>query len=316
MMRFLSSTREDLGGFRQTHGGARGGFRNNSRRGARGGSHHFSSSSRQARPSSSPSFRSPLSILAENPTHRNSPVKDGVSFAEVVRSSPPHSQAQTLSSTVKLRRSLGSGEICKHYLQPGHSVGECRHQLTCQRCSGVGHFAVRCPLRTPHHDHPTPEKTLRNPKKHALAKDNPLKSLLHVPARSSFLRVSLPISEAIIQSKDDLKRMIIIKVLSGNASVKLLHDFLPQALKSDQCEHITPFGDDFILTLFSARIAVAIVKRSPVHLHSNLGQCSLKLSHWTPKFGSHSIAAGNYNWIRMSNLPLHCWNWNSILEVF
>lgn len=65
--------------------------------------------------------------------------------------------------------------------------------------------------------------------------------------------------------------MIVIKVLNGNVSVRSLHDTLPQYLKTDQCEHITPYGDDFILRLLTAKAAAAIVKKSHVSLHSNLG---------------------------------------------
>lgn len=57
------------------------------------------------------------------------------------------------------------------------------------------------------------------------------------------------------------------------------------------------------------------VKKSPLNLNSNLGPCNVSLSYWTSEFGSHSIDAGNYNWIRLHNLPLHCWNWDSIVEV-
>lgn len=145
----------------------------------------------------------------------------------------------------------------------------------------------------------------------------PLEPLLHVPARTSStsIRVSLPISEAIIQSKENLKRMIIIKVLSGNVSVRSLRGSLPHCLQTYQCEFITPFGEDFILTLYSAKVATAFVKKSPLTLHSNIGQSSISLSHWTLEFGSHAVASGNCNWVRMTNLLLHCWNWNSIVEV-
>lgn len=185
------------------------------------------------------------------------------------------------SSSVKRRQSPDSGEVCKRCLCPGHNVGDCRHQLTCRRCSGIGHFDVCCPLGTPPQASSSFKKVLPSTKKHSFTKDNPLKPLFHVPVHpsSSSFRVSLPISEAIIQSKEDLKRMIVIKVISGNASVKSLHDSLPQHLKTNQCEHITPYGDDFIITLFTAKVAAAIVKKSPISLQTNLGQYSLKLAH-------------------------------------
>lgn len=65
--------------------------------------------------------------------------------------------------------------------------------------------------------------------------------------------------------------MIIIKILSGNSSVPSLHASLPQSLNTDQCENITPFRDDFILSMSTARIAATIVKKSLLSLNSNLG---------------------------------------------
>lgn len=94
-----------------------------------------------------------------------------------------------------------------------------------------------------------------------------------------------------------------------------IHVSLPQSLNTDQCENITSFGDGFILLLSTARAVAAIVKKSSITVNPNLGQCNPSLAYWTPEFGSHDIAAKNYNWVRMTNLSLHCWNWNLIVEV-
>lgn len=45
------------------------------------------------------------------------------------------------------------------------------------------------------------------------------------------------------------------------------------------------------------------------------GQCMIRLSHWTPEYDFHDVAVGNYNWIRMSNRPLHYWNYDYIMAV-
>lgn len=34
-----------------------------------------------------------------------------------------------------------------------------------------------------------------------------------------------------------------------------------------------------------------------------------------PEFESHAIAAGEYHWIRLSNMSLHHWSWDSIVLV-
>lgn len=142
-----------------------------------------------------------FSHQAETPVTRNSSVKDGVSLAEVVRSSPLQCHPQSLSSSktsssFKRRRSPDSGEVCKRCLRSGHKVDGCRHQLTCWRCSGIGHFAVRCPLRSPPRASTASEKAPPSYKKQSLTNATSLKPLIHVPARpsSSSFKVSLPIS--------------------------------------------------------------------------------------------------------------------------
>lgn len=311
-MRFLGGAREGYGGYRQVHGGARGGYRNSSRRGTLGGLHHNFTLSRHARPSSTssplPSSSTQLrSVFCVSPRWK------------MVYPLPKRLEALHLlvisSPCRPLSRSLLSNAADLRTAERFVS-GACIQAMTWETIDINSHvedaqvlvISLSIALSV-HHPRACPSfvKVAPNTKKHSFTKDKPLKPLLHVHVH--------PSSSSLIQSKDDLKRMIISKVLSGNASVKSLHDFLPQHLKTDQCEHITPYGDDFILTLFSAKAIAFIVKKSPISLQTNLGQCSLKLSHWTPQFGSHAIAAGNYNWIRMSNLPLHCWNWNSIVEV-
>lgn len=58
--------------------------------------------------------------------------------------------------------------------------------------------------------------------------------------------------------------MIIIKILSGNSSVPSLHASLPQSLNTDQCENITPFRDDFILSMCYGQNSSNNSKEEPV----------------------------------------------------
>ncbi|KAH7674576.1 Zinc finger CCHC-type protein [Dioscorea alata] len=116
---------------------------------------------------------------------------------------PPSVPIQTshpddLRASLKHGRSPESNEVCKRCLIPGHKIDECRHQLTCRRCFGIGHCVERCPLKSPQTDH-------------SKGKRLPMKPLLHVPVHrpspsTSLLRVLLPIFEAIIQSKEALKK--------------------------------------------------------------------------------------------------------------
>lgn len=201
-MRFLGGARDSHGGARDFHGGdrhprrgghgggcfSRGGSRGNARTNHGGPRRDYRSYVSSHQPIIAvPSASQPPPSAVEPPKNKNSPVKDGVSFADIARISPPQE-----NPTLKRRRSPEHEEVCKHCLRPGHKVEDCHHQLTCRCCSGVGHFAARCPLK-----HTPPGSLTVNP---SLQRNLPLpKPLLHVPVTRSTseihsLRVSLPIS--------------------------------------------------------------------------------------------------------------------------
>lgn len=222
-MRFLGSSRDSSFGSRNGSGSYR-----HSRGGARGGSH--GSSRRFSRPSvhsSTSSFSQPQKP-PDLQASKASPVREGTSYADVARNPPPSEPpSSSIQASLKRRRSPDSGDFCKKCLRSGHKLEDCRYQLTCKRCSGVGHFAIRCPLRTPLPRHDTKKSRVRS-KLLSSGITSELKPLLRVPVRSSptSLRVSLPITKAILKSKEDLKKMVIIRVISGNASVRSLHSSL------------------------------------------------------------------------------------------
>lgn len=181
---------------------------------------------------------------------KNSPVRDGVSFTEIVRSSPPQENTQPLqskitkgqTSSLKRHGSSESVEVCKHCLRPGHKI-DVQASTDIQPMLRHGHFTARFPLKSPYSDPKKERARLKKPQPPALTTP---KSLLHVPAsRPSFafpsLGVSLPITEDIIQPNEELKKLMIIKVLYGNASVHSLHAALLLQLNFDQCKNLTPF---------------------------------------------------------------------------
>lgn len=71
-------------------------------------------------------------------------------------------------------------------------------------------------------------------------------------SESSSLRVSLPTSEEIIKSKEELQKMVFIKAIFGNVSVHSLTRALPEILHSNHLVIVTPFDENFILTMNSA----------------------------------------------------------------
>lgn len=121
-----------LGGARHPHGGARGGAQK-SLGGSRGGARPFHGDFRRdLRPSST--HHLPIDGASTDPSPqpqevrpssiKNSPVKDGVSFAEVVRNSPP---SENPLPSLKRRRPPENKEVCKRCLRSGHKVEDCRH---------------------------------------------------------------------------------------------------------------------------------------------------------------------------------------------
>lgn len=175
-----------LGGAREPHGGSHGGARL-----SRGGARHSHSGSRggarQSFDGARRDFRASVTHhRADNASHpqadtslknKNSPVKDDITFADVARiSPPPESSNPPPSSSLKRCRSPENEEVCKHCLRYGHKIEDFRHQLTCRRCSGIGHFATRCPLKHSQSTTPREHLSLKKP-------SPPTKPLLHIPAR-------------------------------------------------------------------------------------------------------------------------------------
>ena len=222
--------------------------------------------------------------------------------------------------TLKRSRSSDNSDSCKRCLRTRHRAEGCQHQLTCRRCSGAGHIAAKCPLRSPSDTAQELERKKARSRRTFLE----AKPLIHVPPsletssdlpKATLLRISLPITEATIKSKEDLRKMVIIKVLSGNASVRSLLTTLLEMLNPNHCGNITAYDDHFLLSMTSMRVVNTAVKKSPVTFNSPFGRCTVGLSPWTPEFGFHALAVGNYHWIWLSNMPLHCWNWDSIVAI-
>lgn len=126
----------------------------------------------------------------------------------------PHPLKTTNQRTMKLQRTplkgkdlrwsivvlLDHNDVCKCCLRHRHKADQCRHQLTCWRYSYAGHFAVRCPLKSPTNN-ATKHKKERILSKKFSSSDRPtmIKPLLSIPTIKVFnssYRISLPISEA------------------------------------------------------------------------------------------------------------------------
>lgn len=45
------------------------------------------------------------------------------------------------------------------------------------------------------------------------------------------------------------------------------------------------------------------------------GPCSLDISPWSPELGSVSAAVGPGTWVRVWNLPFHCWSSSTVADV-
>lgn len=299
------------GGSRGGHGGSRGGSHSGGRGRLRGGFRGGSRSDVRGGPANPPPPRESSSL-----------VRDIVTYADATRSPPAadHSQPgdSEWQSVSKRRRLSESKLVCKKCLRSSHTSADCRHQLTCRRCAGAGHVAAHCPRRSPRGvEDENPRQRSKKPQIDARPLLNIAPSLTTAIASPDLplIRVSLPISEEINKTKEELRKMIIIRVSSGNVSVNSLMTHMPKIFYPGSIVNITPYDDEFILTMNSSRSAVQAVKRNPLSFSSKHGECTIILTPWTPEFKSHSLAAGNYQWIRISNLPMHCWNWDSIVSV-
>lgn len=193
-------------------------------------------------------------------------VREGTSFADTVKQPPKFNKAVILSScgeffwigriwtssaslsenksgdpSLKRWWLPNSGEIYKWWLRSRHKTKECRHLLMWRHCSSVGHIAIKYPLiLLPRFDSDAARKKVRSKRVFSEAKPllHVIQSLLRLRSTSSdplFLIISFPISEEISKSKEGPQKILIIKILSWNATV-------------DNYGSITPY-DDYVLLL-------------------------------------------------------------------
>lgn len=77
--------------------------------------------------------------------------------------------------------------------------------------------------------------------------------------------------EAIIKSKEDLRKLVVIRVISGMASVNALAVTFPSTLSLVISGNITPYDDNFLIMMASEKAVVTAMKNGLVTLNSLLG---------------------------------------------
>ncbi|KAH7691103.1 Zinc finger CCHC-type protein [Dioscorea alata] len=222
---------------------------------------------------------------------------------------------------------------CGRCFRSSHKTAECRHQVVCMRCAGVGHVAARCPIECSPRckrlhvrskiqqgqgqmkeqlaaaqgsQEDNTKKMEVNLKKH----DAPLGRL---PTRAS---ISLSLSPETEKLREELAKVAVLSIVEGNVNEASVLEVAPTILNRALAGPITPLNDLAILIPLASRQEVKdTYKLGKFRVATRDGPCTLSLSPWSTEIGADGRAVGSGMWTSIWNLPLHGWCWSTIAEV-
>ncbi|KAM0941644.1 putative virus X resistance protein-like, coiled-coil [Dioscorea sansibarensis] len=227
-------------------------------------------------------------------------VHSGTNYPRAV--SPPSPAARTslnMTDPTNKRRvvPLQISPVISHPTVADHHSSECGHLATNERRSPP---ASR--KRTSH------GRTQTLNQRHA-----PISQTHSVTPRTS---LSIPITEEILRSKNELKKTSIISVISGQTSEKHLQEELPVVLNLSGGVKVSPFGiNTFVISFHSEKDSRTAESMGLIQLDGRHGLCTVSLVPWSPELGSMGAATGSYRRITVVNLPLHCRDWATLVEL-
>ncbi|XP_039138075.1 uncharacterized protein LOC120275526 [Dioscorea cayenensis subsp. rotundata] len=226
---------------------------------------------------------------------------------------------------------------CGRCFRSSHSTADCRHQVVCLRCSGVGHVAARCPVddrRSPRRrkvhvrsklsggkggvperervDGRLPEKVSRTQERGEGGMTEGERTRLKVNCAS----LSLSISPESYELREELAKVAVLSLVGGNVNEGSVLEILPSILNTKMAGPAVPLNENSFLLPFENRDVVReVVKLGSFDAMTRDGKCRLNLAHWTAELGTSGRADGEGQWISIWNLPLHGWCWRIIEQV-
>lgn len=270
----------------------------------------------------------------------------GMTFAQVVSSSSSEEGSSLAKNTgmgsggassgqsgaaVKLagskRARSPTEKTCGRCFRWSHKTSECRHQVVCLRCSGVGHVAARCSVvlrRSPQRKRLHVRSKIMEAKAHTGSGVRPdivpIKQVdgsnVQIPQRPRRVVLSLVLSLEINVTRDELAKVAVLTVVSGYVNVHSVLEVAPTLINRQLAGPITPLNEDAFLVPLASRDEVKeVCKLGTFSVATKDGPCTLRLAPWTTELGADGRASGEGLWVLVWNLPLHAWSWNVIAEV-
>ncbi|KAH7659259.1 Zinc finger CCHC-type protein [Dioscorea alata] len=232
----------------------------------------------------------------------------------------PRSSVQLASS--KRPRSPRDA-TCGRCFRNTHKTSECRHQVVCLRCDGVGHVAARCAAvlrRSPRKPRVHVRTKRELPHAVGLAKDGASVQVSdgqnqRVPA-INHVSLSLSLSPEISTVREELAKVVIVSVELGFVNESSVVEVIPSIINQPLAGPLTPINEFTFLAPLPSRADVKeICKMGTCAAMTKDGQCSLKFAPWSVELGADGRASGAGQWVLIWNLPLHGWCWSVIEAV-
>lgn len=198
---------------------------------------------------------------------------------------------------------------CGWCFRTSHATSECRHQVVCLRCSGVGHVAARCPVED--------RRSLRRRRLHVRSKlarskadspglgknveDNLDGVSVTQKVQSGGTKqvgnhasLSLSLSPESYELREELAKVTVLSLVRGNVNEGSVLEVMPSVIATKIAGPIVPLNESSFLIPFENRNKMReVVKLGTFDVMIKDGKCTVNLAHWMAELGALGRADGD-----------------------
>lgn len=221
-------------------------------------------------------------------------------------------------------------KTCGRCFRSSHKTSECRHQVVCLRCAGVGHVAARCQValrRSPRRKRLHVRSKLQGSQEEtSMETQKPFEVAPSLPGAESGeglrgqrprrMAISLPLTPEMASTREELAKIAVLSLVSGYVNECSILEIVPSIINLKLAGPITPLNEcSFLVPLANREEVKEVSKMGTFAANTKDGPCTLRIAPWSAELGAEGRASGEGSWVLIWNLPLHAWSWNVILEV-
>ncbi|KAJ0974961.1 hypothetical protein J5N97_016926 [Dioscorea zingiberensis] len=233
-----------------------------------------------------------------------------------------------------MRTPTGTINVCGQCLRPSHKAEECRREMTCRRCGGVGHKGLVCTgvrrkttvvvQTAPSESKQTQQKPAKREKRPNEGKPKTKPTKLSVTDRNQKTGketeemenhyLSLAFDSDLMAGTERMRKFSIAKVteIRGVVDCRRMTELLKSRVAEQGGWEVKPLKDGrYLVECPSAETARKIEKDSPMESPAY----TITFTPWTTDLYRPAKAEGAMRWVTVKNLPMFCWGRDSTARM-